>query len=233
MYIVIVFDNVTLRYHYDEYDLLKGVSFRLVDGVNTILVDTQSGKTSICRLLINDVTPTSGQILVDSSDISSITNANLDILYLPSSPVFFNRRSVLYNIEYPLRVRKVSKEERRKLALDVAQKLNLDGLDRKVNKLSQAERRAVALARGLTVKRDVVLCDDFFQATEQEQVKQTIELFDAKTFVILTSDPQLAVGNVVVIDFGKVVYEGSAEQARQIVNDLGWLASQDLDKYKI
>ena len=229
MYIVIVFDDVTLRYHYDEYDLLKGVSFRLTDGVNTILADTQSGKSSICKLLVKDVEPTDGQILVDGSDISSITNANLDILYLPRNPFFFERRSVMYNIEYPLRVRKVSKEERRKLVFDIARKLNLEDFDRKVNKLSQAERRAVAIARGLTVKRNIVLCDDFFEATEQEQLKQTIELFGAKTFVLLTSESQLAMGNVVVLDGGKVVYEGDAKQAQQVVGELCWLVNQDLN----
>lgn len=222
---MIVFDNVTLRYQYDEFELLKGVSFSLIDGVNTILADTQSGKTSVCKLLIKEVAPTHGQIFVDDVDISSITNANLDILYLPRNPAFFERRSVLYNIEYPLRVRKVPKDERQKRVLEVATRLNLEDLNKKVKKLSDEERKTVALVRGLTVSRKTVLFDDFLDAANAEQIQQKIRLFDGATVVLITSDVELAMGNVVVLDGGKVVYQGDAEGARKTVADLHWLVN--------
>ena len=220
---MIVFDNVTLRYHYDEYDLLKGVSFSLTDGVNTILADTQSGKTSICKLLTKQISPTTGQILVDGQDLSCITNSNLDILYLPRNPVFFERRSVLYNIEYPLRVRKVAQQERNSRVNEVIERLGIDGLKRKLKQLDSHDRNLVALARGLTVRRKVVLFDDYFCEQNVNEIQQTVDLFDGACAVIVTSEQSLAQGNVVVLDGGNVVYQGDANEARKVVSELGWL----------
>ena len=218
---MIVFDRVVLRYPYDEFDLLKGASFTLQNGVNTVLADAQSGKTSICKLLLKDVAPTSGQIFVGGQEISGITNSNLDILYLPSNPVFFERRSVAYNMEYPLKVRKVDKSCRRQRASEIATQFGLD-LDEKVSRLNAQQRRALALARGLTVKRKIALLDDCLDGNRH--VEDIARQFDC--CVILTSDVSLATGHTVVLDGGLSVYEGDADGAQQAVKNLYWLSCQ-------
>ena len=224
---MIEFRNVSLKYHYEEYELLKGVNFTLNDGVNTILADVQSGKSSICKLLCKEVKPTGGEILVDGCQISSITNAHLGILYLPSAPTFFENRSVFANLEYPLKVRKVAKVERRKKVEQIAESLGLDCLGVKVKKLTAEERKKVALARGLTVERKVVLFDDFFEVSDDvgatlAYVNSVLGKFEGATCVILTSDKRLAVGNTVVIDYGVTVYEGA--EGASVIDSLQWLS---------
>lgn len=225
---MIKFDNVTLRYHYDEFPLLKGVSFTLCCGVNTVLSDVQSGKSSICKLLCKEVAATSGEIIVDGLPISSITSAHLGILYLPSAPTFFENRSVRRNVEYPLKVRKVAKTERRQRAEQVAASLGLNCLEVKVSKLSAEQRKLVALARGLTVERKVVLFDDFFTFDcdvegSLARVSEVVNKFQGATCVILTSDKRLAQGNTVVLDGGTTVYEGEAAGAEQVIDGLCWI----------
>ena len=227
---MIIFDNVTLRYHYDDFDLLKGASFTLADGVNTVLADVQSGKSSICKLLTKDVAPTSGRITVDGQDIASITNSNLDILYLPTNPAFFENRSVQYNIEYPLRVRKYPKNERIERAIKAANELGIDELDAKVKSLPPEKRKLVALARGLTVKRKTVLFDDFFAFDGSSEclaeMDNILQRFQGATCVILISDARLATGNTVVLDGGVAVYQGHADGARKIVGEMDWLVTK-------
>ena len=228
---MIVFDNVTLRYPYDEFDLLKRASFTLQEGVNTVLADAQSGKSSICKLLLKDISATGGQIFVDGQEISSITNSNLDILYLPRNPVFFERKSIQYNLEYPLLVRKVEKPERKKRVREIAEQLDIPQLDVKVGKLSQEQRRNLALARGLTVKRKTVLFDGFFDGDTPDfkYINNVLRHFDTcapSTLVIFTSDARLAMGNTVVLDGGVTVFEGCAEQAQQYVSNLYWISRQ-------
>ncbi len=218
---MIEFRDVRLQYHYDEYELLKGVDFVLKDGTSTLLADVQSGKTSVCRLILKDTIPTSGEIFVDGRDICGITNANLDILYLPSKPVFWENRTVLYNIEYPLKVRKVAKSVRRREAYDIAQRLGIADLERKIRNLSADERKRVAIARGMTVPRKTVLWDDFFQSAEQ--IEPALCLFEGANHVIFTSDADIAQGHTVVLDGGKVVYQGDAESAASIAKSLQWL----------
>lgn len=218
---MIEFRHVALHYHYDEYALLKDLDFTLIEGVNTVLCDSQSGKSSICKLLTKQFIPTSGQIIVDGKDISCITNQGLGILYIPSNPSFFENRSVKYNVTYPLKVRKIDKNARLRRFGEVAELTELDNADVKVKKLALPERKKAALARGLTVKRSIVLLDDFCDACDIDGV---IKLFSDTTVVIFTSDISLARGNVVVLDGGTTVYQGDVEGAKAIRNNLSWIA---------
>ena len=234
---MIVFDNVTLRYPYDEFELLKGVSFSLQEGINAVLADAQSGKSSICKLLLKDIAATGGHIFVDGQEISSITNSNLDILYLPRKPVFFERRSVQYNLEYPLSVRKVGKSERRERVREVAELFGIEQLGIKVSKLTQEQRKTLALARGLTVKRKTVLFDGFFdgETVDCQYINSVLQHFDTSansTVVIFTSDARLAMGNTVVLDGGVTVFQGEAEQAQQCVSNLYWLSHHERNIFK-
>lgn len=218
---MIEFKQVALHYHYDDYAVLKNLTFTLTEGINTILCDSQSGKSSICKLLTKEFKPTNGQILVNGLDITRIANSDLGILYMPTKPTFFENRSVKYNVIYPLRVRKVAASNRLKRFYEVASVVGLNNPDLKIRKLNEYERKRVALARGLTVKRQTVLLDDFCDSTEQ--IDEVVKLFDAATIVILTSDISLARGNVVVLDGGQTLYQGNVAGAIECKQNLNWI----------
>ncbi len=220
---MIEFREVRLRYPYDEYELFKGLSFTLDEGVNTLLIDTQSGKTSLCRLLVKDITATDGGIYVDGRELGGITNADLDILYLPGKPALFDRKSILYNIEYPLKVRKVPRRERREIALRCAEMTGVD-VTAKTKDLDPSLRKRVALARGLTVPRKWVLWDDYFDS--DEEIERTMTLFGEASHILVTSDSRQARGNTVLLDGGVSVYQGDAEGAREAAERLEWLTDR-------
>ena len=217
---MIEFRDVHLGYPYEQYQLLKGASFTLTDGLNTVIADSQSGKTSVCRLILKDILPTSGDIFVDGKRLDGITNANLDILYLPSHPVFFERRSILYNVEYPLRLRKFPKNVRRGLVSELCERLEVADTARTLRKLPLSERKRVALARGLTVPRRAAIWDDFFD--DVDDLRRAVTLFKCAMHIFVTSNADLAVGNTVVLDGGVTVYQGDADGARRIVEELDW-----------
>lgn len=205
---MIVFDNVTYRYHYEQFDLLKSLSFTLHDGVNTILCGEQGGKSSLCKLLCNEIVPQSGKITINGIQCNATQDNG--VLWLPKNPTVFDNRSVAYNIAYPLKVRKVVKQQRDIIARQLAEQFGLP-TDAKAKTLTDEQKRTLAVARGLTINRQVVLFDDFF-ATKQ-QLTQTLELFPDAIKVVLTSSTSHAVGNTVVIDCGECIFQGDANQA--------------------
>ncbi len=205
---MIVFDKVTYRYHYEQFELFKQLSFTLVDGVNTILCGEQGGKSSICKLLCNEIAPQRANVTI--CGIQSNAQVDNGVLWLPKNPAFFEGRGVLFNIAYPLKVRKVAKLQRDIIAKQLAEQFGFTA-DIKVKKLTREQRCNLALARGLTVERQVVLFDDFFST--KQQLQQTLELFPDAIKVILTSNISLATGHTVVIDCGECVYQGDAEGA--------------------
>lgn len=221
--VIVQFDNVVFRYPYSDRQILNGATFCLINGVNTILCDTASGKTTICKLLCKDVLPTSGSITLFGNGLRCITNADLGILYLPQQPTFFGNKSVLHNIAYPLKVRKVPRKLRLQIAKDVCRELDIDYTQTKAKKLSPSQAQRVALARGVTVDRRIVLLDDW---NDTELINRVLRLFNNSTVVICTSDVGLAQGNVIVLDYGKCIFQGESTEAQQIVANCGWLFEQ-------
>ena len=172
--------------------------------------------------MTKQVKPSSGNIFCNDEDISCITNERLGILYLSDKPTFFENKSVLCNTEYPLKVRKLSKDERKCRALEVLSKLAITDVDVKISKLNERERKLAAIARGLTVPRQIVMFDDFFE--EDDDADEIVRLFDAQINIILTSDVRLARGNnAVVLDGGYTAYQGDTVNAVECVRKLNWL----------
>lgn len=219
---MIQFRDVTFKHQYDDFALLENASFTLCDGINTLLCDIQSGKSTICKLILGELQPQCGEIIIDDRRFSSKEHA--DVLYLPRTPDFFNNRSVLFNLQYPSKVRKIlPQNEQRILQLaktfGFEQKLNV-----KVKKLSQSEKRNLSLARGLTVERKTVLFDDFFDNTSSVSITELLQLFPfCKTIVVLTSDARFACGHTVVLDGKQCVFQGDSDGAKKIVQSLCWL----------
>lgn len=225
---MIEFTNVVLRYPYDDFDVLKGVSFSLVEGVNTVVCDIQSGKSSLCNLLCGEVKPTSGSIYFDGKDIYGITNKDRGILYLSSDPTLFLHKTVRQNAEYPLVVRKTEKSQRLSIAEQAMQTVGIADLANvKAKKLDEKQKVAVMLARGLTVGRKVVLFDGIFDFGNSD-VTQTLNLFDSPVKVIFTAKKDLLMGNVVVLDGGKCVYQGDADGAKTVLDGLTFLSEKTL-----
>lgn len=227
---MIEFQNVTLRYHYEAYNLFENLSFCLPEGVNTLLCDMQSGKSSICKMLLSQLPPNSGKVFVDGVDLYNFEKGKQPLanaLYLPAVPTFFENKTVQYNLEYPLRVRKQLAQNASKVA-ELAEKFGLQNLlSLKVKKLNFRQKKILSLARGLTVERDIVLFDGFFDDTESDGIlsrDSVLAAFPCKTKVIFTTDVSLAMGNTIVIDDKKCAFCGTSDEAAEFVANLTWLA---------
>ncbi len=225
---MIEFCNVSFQYQYADLPLLNNLSFCLHKGTNTVLCDYQSGKTTIAKLLMGQISPTSGTILWSGHPLEQFGLEQRGILYLPKTPVFFNSRSVFHNLAYPLRVRKTPKKQILQIVEQVANQLGISNLLKtKVCKLTAEQQLQVALARGLTVQRQVVVLDGFLEQFNQQQKQQVFSLLQhIPTCIILTDDATLVQGTTVVLDGGKCVFQGDATTAKALVENSYWLANK-------
>lgn len=224
---MIEFQNVGFKYHYEQYPLFQNVSFTLVDGLNVVLCDVMSGKTTMCKMLLGLLPPDSGKILVDGVDIYANKRHPLlaDALNLPVKPAFFQNKTVLFNLQYPLKVRNQKNDE---LVRSLAKQFGLQAvLNNKVRSLSSQQQKQLALARGLTIPRKIVLFDGFFDenaSADELSLSSVTKLFQSQVQVVFTANAQLATGNVIVIDEKNCVYQGDAAGAQKTVANLQWLS---------
>ena len=199
-----------------------------VDGVDLIIGQGEffsllgpsgSGKTTVLRMIAGFESPTGGAILLDGVDVTSAPAYDRDVNTVFQDYALFPHMSVLHNVEYGLRVKRVGRAERRRRAEEMLEKVRLgDFGHRKPHQLSGGQRQRVALARALVNHPKVLLLDEPLGALdlklrEEMQVElKAIQRDVGITFVFVTHDQgeALSMSNrIAVFNHGRIEQVGT------------------------
>ncbi|MFL9867523.1 betaine/proline/choline family ABC transporter ATP-binding protein [Paraburkholderia fungorum] len=187
-----------------------------------------SGKSTLVRHFNRLIEPTSGEIVIDGSDVIKLGAQGLrNLRRYKVSMVFQNfgllpHQTVLDNTAYALRVRGESRPEAYEKARVWLGKVGLNGYDEHYpDELSGGMRQRVGLARALAADTDVLLMDEAFSAldplirTEMQDQLLQLQATLKKTIVFITHDldEALRIGNrIAILRDGKLVQEGTPNE---------------------
>ena len=153
----------------NEFQALKGVSFKIEDGeFVAIMGPSGSGKSTLMHILGALDSPTSGTYFLDHKDVSKLTDDQLaDIRRDKIGFVFqsFNllpRATVLRNVSLPLVYEGIHDGERNRRAKEalISAGLDEDHFDHLSNQLSGGQIQRVAIARALVNNPTLILADE-------------------------------------------------------------------------
>jgi cell division transport system ATP-binding protein len=163
---MIVFESVTKVYDPDVV-ALREVSFVIEKGEFVFVVGASgSGKSTIIRLLLKELEPTRGRILVGGRDLGRLKNSKVPLLRRNLGCVFQDfkllpNRTAAENVAYALKVQGERPESIRK---KVPEALNLVGLAHKATslpgELSGGEQQRVSIARAVVNHPPLLICDE-------------------------------------------------------------------------
>lgn len=216
MYIEV--DN--LKKAYGKNLVLDGVSFSMEKGeLLCILGESGCGKTTTLNAIGGFIDIDSGKILIDGEDVTKY-----DASIRPTSTVFqsyglFPNMTVLQNIVYGLKIKKVNKKDREAEGRKFANIVSLNGFeDVNVEDLSGGQKQRVALARALIVNPKVCLLDEPLSNLDFNlRVKMRREIKDIQkrlniTMLFVTHDIEEAIAiadHLMVMHKGKIVAHGT------------------------
>jgi multiple sugar transport system ATP-binding protein len=142
--------------------ILKHISAKIPDGAFTVLVGPSGcGKSTLLRLLAGLETPTSGEILIDATDVSRTSPQDRDIAMVFQSYALYPHMTVAQNMGFALKLRKVDRAEIDGRVREAAAKLSLEHLlDRLPRQLSGGQRQRVAMGRAIVRDPKVFLFDE-------------------------------------------------------------------------
>ena len=209
-----------VRKRFGEVVAVDGVDLDVTEGeFFSILGPSGSGKTTCLRMIAGFEAPTEGRVWLGGQDVSGLPPYERDVNTVFQDYALFPHMTVGENVEYGLRVKKVSREERTKRMADALRMVRLEGFDRrKPVQLSGGQRQRVALARALVNRPKVLLLDEPLGALdlklrqamqiELKQIQQQVGL----TFIYVTHDQEEALtmsDRLAVMNSGRVEQVGT------------------------
>ena len=164
---MITLENVSKSYTNDGMPALNNVSLHIDKGEFVFIVgDSGSGKSTMIKLLLRELTPTSGRIIVNNFDLSKLRRRKIPKYRRNIGVVFqdfrlLKDRNVYENVAFAQRVIEVPTRQIKK---NVPAMLSLVGLPEKyrskTKELSGGEQQRVALARALVNNPPILLADE-------------------------------------------------------------------------
>jgi multiple sugar transport system ATP-binding protein len=154
------FQNITKKF--GNLSVVDDLSLEIADGEFVVLLGPSGcGKTTTLRMLAGLETVSSGDIYIGDERVNDVPTQQRDLAMVFQSYALYPHMTIAENIGYPLRVRKVDKNERGNRVARVAKMLEIEALlDRKPRQLSGGERQRVALARAIVREPRAYLMDE-------------------------------------------------------------------------
>lgn len=187
----------------------------------TLLGPSGSGKTTTLNLIAGFESVSAGSIFIDNADVSTLPPHKRNLGMLFQNYALFPHMTVARNIGYPLRERRMAKDEIARRVRDVLDLVQLQGRDESYpTQLSGGQQQRVALARAIVFEPRVLLLDEplsaldrRLRATLQTEIRRIHREVGA-TFVFVTHDQEEAMSlsdRIALFNEGRIEQIGSPE----------------------
>ena len=237
----ISFNNVSFRYPFDNFDVIKDISFNIKSGETIGIVGpTGSGKSTLIRQLLRQFNVTSGEILIDGINIENFKIEDIHNLvgYVPQDHVLF-RRSVDDNILIGNQNATLKEIDDAITIADFKKDLNNlpNGIDTMVSELgstlSGGQRQRLSIARALVRDPEILILDDSLSAvdalTEKNIIMELKETRNDKTNIIVAHrfSAIKQSDKIIVLEDGKITHVGTHKELLSYDN---WYKRQYLNQ---
>ncbi|NNU60958.1 ABC transporter ATP-binding protein [Ochrobactrum soli] len=135
----------------------------------TLLGPSGSGKTTLLSLIAGLARPDNGAVLIGNEDVTYSAPHLRDIGVVFQNYALFPHMTILENIAFPLKMRKVAAEEARKRATEALEMIRLPHIAQRYPKeLSGGQQQRVALARCMVYRPSIILMDEPLGALDKK-----------------------------------------------------------------
>ncbi|KAA0948500.1 ABC transporter ATP-binding protein [Sporosarcina sp. ANT_H38] len=211
-----------------QIPVLKGLTFEVADGeIVSIVGKSGSGKSTLLHIMAGFLTPESGEISVQGIQTSSFNEVESAKFRLDHFGFVFQNFQLMpgltafENVELPLTLKGISKNERQKKVKDLMRSVGLtDVQDHYPNELSGGQQQRVSIARALITDPPIIFADEPTGSLDSETEQDVLLLIQSLnktrgiTFVIITHDDEVArTANRVYRMHDGVLTEGGVQHA--------------------
>lgn len=201
-------------------EALAAVDLEVGDGSLFVVVGPSgSGKSTLLRLIAGLETPDSGTVWIGDRRVDRLPPRDRDVAMVFQNPALYPHLTVFDNLAFGLRARRTPRQEIQTRVADVAERLGLGDVLRRVPRtLSGGQRQRVALGRAIVRQPRVFLLDEPFSSLDAPlRASMRADLIDlhrrvGTTTILVTHDQAeaMALGDrIAVMDRGRIIQSGT------------------------
>ena len=190
----------------NEFEVLHGIDLTVKEGeFLAIIGESGSGKSTLMNIIGALDKSTSGEYLLDGTDINSSGDRELSRIRNEKVGFVFQtfnligRQSALKNVELPMLYAGYTKKERSQRAKELLTQVGMaDRMKHRPNELSGGQKQRVAIARAMANEPSIILADEPTGALDSATSNKVMDIFkklnkeEHKTIVLITHNPELA-----------------------------------------
>ena len=204
-----------------DYEALKNINLEIKSGdCAAIIGKSGSGKSTLMHLLACLDTPTSGSVMFEGADVSTLSEKERDVLRNEKFGFVFQQfflngqETVFENVVLPMRIRGATQYRMTQNAMDALEAVGLKDKEQKRAKdLSGGEKQRVCIARALVGNPQIIFADEptgNLDSNTSEAIEDMIFRLNAEkgiTLIVVTHDEDLAAKCERIIEMkdGKIV----------------------------
>lgn len=223
---MIVLENVSKTFGSGN-TALSDISLGIEKGEFVFLVgETGSGKTSLIRLLVRELLPTSGSIMIDDYDIVKLPSNKIPELRKKIGVIFQDLkllldRTIIENIILPMEVAGVSSQQAIQRAEELLEQVGiLEHKEKFPVQLSGGELQRAAIARALALSPDILLADEPTGNLDEKTAFAIVELLrnineQGATIIMATHNMDIVEKlkkRVIALEKGKVILDKEGDK---------------------
>jgi len=222
-----------VRKQFGAREVLKGISFDVPEGQILFILGTSgTGKSVLLKNIVGLLQPTSGEIIVDGTDVSRLEEEELFPIRKKCGMVFqhpalFDSLSVFENVAFGLRKHwpEYSERQVRERVMECLSLVHLSGVENKrPQEISYGMQKRVSLARTVAVNPRILLFDEpttGLDPVTTRAINQLIFELSRKlntTSLVVSHDMQCALeiaDHIIVLDLGEIVAKGTPAELKK------------------
>jgi len=211
-----IYDEDTIPVH-----AVNDVNLEFSEGEFTAIIGPSGcGKTTLLNLLGGLDAPTSGEVIINGTNITSLNSKEIIDFRLRNIGFVFQAYNLVpvltakENVEFIMQLQGIPKEQREERVLQLFEQIGLgDRLNNRPGKLSGGQQQRVAVARALASKPKFVLADEPTANLDSKSTNNLLDIMlklneiEKTTFIFSTHDSRVIkrARRLVTLDDGKVV----------------------------
>ena len=195
-----------IHHSFGNLEVLKGVNMKIEqNSFVTIMSKSGAGKTTLLQVVGTLLTPTSGQVIIDNTDVFKLKDKQLaafrnrHIGFIFQFHQLLAEFTALENVMMPALIAKTNYRQAQQRAKELLERMQLsERLEHKPSELSGGEKQRVAVCRALMMNPSVILADEPSGSLDSQNKKELHKLLlDVKqqfkqTIIVVTHDEELA-----------------------------------------